>query len=171
MAAPPTTLEEDANWAVDRATSLSEVWALVAENGDGLVDAWRLMGVCQSSRTGVKGWLGTLPGFVVCGGYSHPGGRVRRLDLATLRWEPMPALVIARRDHACCTVRGNVAVLGGETQEEGNPISSEAEMLSSGAFCGSPAVGTRRDSWCSRDRGGRERQRRRTGALTRSRGC
>jgi hypothetical protein len=43
-------LEDDANWAVERATSLPEVWALVAENGDGLVDAWRLMSVCRASR-------------------------------------------------------------------------------------------------------------------------
>jgi hypothetical protein len=29
------------------------------ENGDGLVDAWRLMSVCTASREGAKEWLGT----------------------------------------------------------------------------------------------------------------
>jgi hypothetical protein len=123
-------LEEDANWAVERATSLPELWALVAENGDGLVDAWRLMSVCRASRTGVKEWLGTLPGLVVCGGRST-GGPVRdvwRLDLATLRWEPMPALVTARYSHACCAVRGTLVVFGGRTSGEGSPISLEVEI-------------------------------------------
>jgi hypothetical protein len=64
----------------------------------------------------VKQWLGTLPGLVVCGGRSG-GGRevreVRRLDLATMRWAPMPSLVSASRDHACCAVRGALVVLGG----------------------------------------------------------
>jgi hypothetical protein len=83
MALPTTTaaLEDDANWAVERATGLPEFWALVAENGDGLVDAWRLMSVCRASRTGVKGFLRTLPGLVVCGGRSEDwevGGVWRR---------------------------------------------------------------------------------------------
>jgi hypothetical protein len=69
MAALPTTLA-DADWAVDRATDLPEVWALVAENSDGLVDAWRLMSVCRASRAGAKEFLSTLPGLVVCGGRS-----------------------------------------------------------------------------------------------------
>ena len=57
MAAPTSTLAlEPDSWAVDRATALPEVWALVAENSDGLVDAWRLMSVCRASRTGVKGF-------------------------------------------------------------------------------------------------------------------
>jgi hypothetical protein len=89
MAVPTTTLEEvaDANWAVERATGLPEVWALVAEHGDGLVAAWRLMRVCKAARVGVKDWLGTLPGLVVCGGRSSEGlvSDVSRLDLATLR--------------------------------------------------------------------------------------
>jgi hypothetical protein len=88
MALPTAAaLEEDANWAVERATALPEFWALVAENGDGLVDAWRLLSVCKASRTGVRGFLSTLPGLVVCGGWSQ-GGRVKdpwRLDLATMR--------------------------------------------------------------------------------------
>jgi hypothetical protein len=35
------------------------------------------------------------------------------LDLATMRWEAMPAFLSARRSHACCAVRGAVVVLGG----------------------------------------------------------
>jgi hypothetical protein len=64
MAAPTTTLEE-ANWAVDRATGLFEVWALVAAHM-GLVGAWRLMRVCKAARVGAKEFLSTLPGLVVC---------------------------------------------------------------------------------------------------------
>jgi hypothetical protein len=143
MAAPTTTLEE-AIWAVERATSLPEVWALVAENGDGLVDAWRLLSVCKAARVGVKEWLRTLPGLVVayCGSATW-GGRVRdvwRIDLATMRWEPMPSLVTARSGHACCAVRGTLVVLGGRTSGEGSPLSSEVEMLSSGAFVKLPAL-------------------------------
>jgi hypothetical protein len=85
--APPITRAR-ANWAVDRATSLPEVWALVAAHL-GLVGAWRLMRVCRAARVGAKDFLSTLPGLVVCGGYSQ-GGVVRddvwRLDLATLQW-------------------------------------------------------------------------------------
>jgi hypothetical protein len=144
MALPTAAaLEDDASWAVERATALPEFWALVAENGDGLVDAWRLMGVCQSSRTGLKGWLGTLPGLVVCGGRSS-GEMVRdvwRLDMATLRWEPMPSLVTARVGPACCAVGGTLVVLGGRTAgEEGSQISSEVQMLSSGAFMDLPPL-------------------------------
>jgi hypothetical protein len=136
-------LEDDANWAVERATALPEVWALVAEHGDGLVDAWRLMRVCTASREGVKKFLSTLPGLVVCGGCSSGEVLVRdvwRLNLATLRWEPMPALVTGPEDHACCEVRGTLVVLGGETSGEGYPNSSEVEMLSSGAFVDLPPL-------------------------------
>jgi hypothetical protein len=86
--------------------------------------------------------LGTLPGLVVCGG-SSSDGRVRdvwRLDMATLRWEPMPSLVTARTSHACCAVGGTLVVLGGRTSGEGDPISSEVEMLSSGAFVDLPPL-------------------------------
>jgi hypothetical protein len=66
---------------------------------------------------------------------------VLRLDLATLRWEPMPALVTAREDPACCAVRGTLVVLGGETPvEDVDPISSEVEILSSGAFVDLPPL-------------------------------
>jgi hypothetical protein len=130
------------SWAVDRAVSLQEVWALVAAF-NGLVGAWRLLGVCRAARAGTKEFLGSLPRLVVCGGYYAAGGRgavseVWGLDLATMRWEAMPALVCARRGHACCAVRGAVVVLGGfvagvgVTQGHDVPT-SRVEMLSEGA--------------------------------------
>jgi hypothetical protein len=82
--APPITRAQ-ANWAVDRATGLPEVWALVAAHL-GLVGAWRLMRVCKAARVGAMEFLSTLPGVVVCGGYPSGGGvtdDVWRLDLAT----------------------------------------------------------------------------------------
>jgi hypothetical protein len=138
-------LEDDANWAVERATGFPEVWALGAENGDGLVDAWRLTSVCRATRAGVTTFLSTLAGLVVCGGYSQGGGQgvvseVWRLDLATLRWEPMPALLTARSSLACRAVRGTLVVLGGSISLEALPISSEVEMLSSGAFVNRPPL-------------------------------
>jgi hypothetical protein len=141
MAAPPATPEEAPNWAVDRATSLPEVWALVAEHGD-LVAAWRLMRVCRAARE----WLSRLPGLVVCGGVTGGVGRVSdvwRLDLATLRWEPMPALVTARSHHACCAVRGTIVVLGGVTPSYANASgTSSVEMLSEerGALVSLPSL-------------------------------
>jgi hypothetical protein len=140
MAAPPFTtvaapLEHD-NWAVERALSLPEVWGLVADHIPSLVAKWRLTRVCKAAEVGVKESLGTLPGLVVCGGSSGGIARdeVRRLDLATMRWEPMPALVTARSRHVCCAVRGSIVVLGGRTA--GDEFSSSVEMLSSegGAF-------------------------------------
>jgi hypothetical protein len=132
---PPVTRAR-ANWAVDRATGLPEVWALVAVHL-GLVGAWRLMRVCRAARVGAKEFLSTLPGLVVCGGYSSGGvarDDVWRLDLATLRWGGMPSLVTARDMHACCAVRGNLVVLGGSTS--GGSCTSSVEVLSSeeGAF-------------------------------------
>jgi hypothetical protein len=147
--APPTTRAR-ANWAVQRATALPEFWALVAEHCT-VVGAWRLMSVCKASRAGGKEFLSkpnTRPGLVVCGGarLSSPNEytRVRdvwRLDLTTLRWEPMPALVTARNSHACCAVRGTLVVLGGATLVGGT---SSVEMLSSrgeeGAFVDLPPL-------------------------------
>jgi hypothetical protein len=124
-----------ANWAVDRATGLPEVWALVAAHL-GLVGAWRLMRVCRAARVGAKEFLSTLPGLVVCGGHSQ-GGVVRHvwmLDLATLRWEPMPGLVTARYDHACCAVRGKLVVLGGVTSAYDRTSSKEVLSSEEGAF-------------------------------------
>jgi hypothetical protein len=117
---------------VDRATALPEVWALVAKYR-GVLGARRLMRVCRAARAGATEFLRTLPGLVVCGGLTSTGvevSDVRRLNLATLRWEPMPSLAIARMDPGCCTVRGADVVLGGETQE--GVLTSSVEMLSSG---------------------------------------
>jgi hypothetical protein len=142
--APPTTRASTralANWAVDRATGLPEVWALVAVHL-GLVGAWRLMRVCKAARVGAKEFLSTLPGLVVCGGYAS-GPRVKdvwRLDMATLRWEPMPGLVTGRYGPACCAVRGTLVVLGGSPT--GGGCTPSVEMLSSeeGAFVDLPPL-------------------------------
>jgi hypothetical protein len=70
---------------------------------------------------------------------------MRRLDLATLQWEAMPSLVLAREDHVCCAVRGALVVLGGDTS--GDEVIS-IEMLSKGeggGFHGTPALVMRRD--------------------------
>jgi hypothetical protein len=127
--------------AVDCVFSLQEVWALVAAF-NGLVGAWRLLGVCRAARAGAKEFLGSLPRLVVCGGYSASSGRavseVWGLDLATMRWEAMPALLCARRSHACCAVRGALIVIGGVVQRvgmfQGHDVpTSRVEMLSKGA--------------------------------------
>ena len=127
-------------WAVDRAVSLPEVWALVA-TFSGLVGAWRLLGVCRAARVGAKEFLGSLPRLVVFGGNSTCGwgtvSEVWGLDLATMRWEAMPRLMIARFSHACCMARGAVVVLGGFVPcvgiSHGASRSSRVEMLSKGA--------------------------------------
>jgi len=132
---------DDESWAVDRAVSLPEVWALIAAF-NGLVGAWRLLGVCRVARAGAKEFLGSLPRLVVCGGYSASSGggvsEVWGLDLVTMRWEAMPALLSACCGHACCAVRGAVVVLGGSTQRAGvtidlDDLTSRVEMLSNGA--------------------------------------
>jgi len=89
--------------------------------------------VCRVSRAGVKEWLGTLPGLVVSGGYNTTGpmSEVWRLDLATLQWVSMPALVAARYSHACCVVRKALVILGGEV-EDGEDFTSRVEILSAG---------------------------------------
>jgi hypothetical protein len=145
--APPITrgaTRARANWAVDRATGLPEVWALVAAHL-GLVGAWRLMRVCRAARAGAKEFLSTLPGLVVCGGYSTGGRRAARddlwsLDLATLRWGPMHALVTGRYAHSCCVVRGKLVVLGGRASAG---RTSSVEVISSeeeGAFMDLPPL-------------------------------
>jgi len=114
----PTEGSEVNTWAIQHVLAPVEIWALVAEHS-GFVGAWRLTAVCRTARAGVKEWLGTLPGWVVTGGFNlsnqSPGAvsEVWRLNLATLQWGPMPALVTARYGHACCTVRGALVVLGG----------------------------------------------------------
>jgi hypothetical protein len=131
-----------ANWAVEHATSLSEVWAIVAGHL-GLVGAWRLMLVCRAARAGAKSLWPRFQGLAVCGGQTGGGGLVsdvRRLNLATLRWETVPSLLLAREDHACCTVRGALVVLGGDTL--GGEFTSSVEMLSKGegAFTANPPL-------------------------------
>ena len=69
---------------------------------------------------------------------------VWRLDLVSLQWESMPALVTARYDHACCTVRGSVVVIGGGTLV-GDELAASAsvEAFSSeegGAFVSPPPL-------------------------------
>jgi hypothetical protein len=131
-----------ANWAVERATSLPEVWALVAKHR-GVLGTRRLMRVCRAARAGGLEYLSTLSGLVVCGGRSQ-GGQVSdvwRLNLATIRWEPMPALVTTRDDHKCCAVRGALVVLSGHPG--GDVLTSSVEMLSSeegGAFVDLPPL-------------------------------
>jgi hypothetical protein len=109
-----------------------EVWAIVAKHR-GIVGACQLRRVCKDVRAGCDEYLRTLPGLVVCGGVAEAGivtSDALRLDLATMRWEPMPALVTARDEPACCAVRGTLVVLGGETSMTGPKLSS-VEMLSS----------------------------------------
>jgi hypothetical protein len=137
----PTTCAQ-ASWAVAHVTSLSEIWAIVAEHL-GLVGAWQLMLVCRAACAGVMEFLGTLPCFVVCGGHTEDNevvSDVWRLDLATMRWNTMPALVTARSGHACCVVRGALVVLGGEISS--NDITSSVEMLieGQGAFKAFPSL-------------------------------
>jgi hypothetical protein len=105
------------------------------------------MRVCRASRAGAKEFLSTLQGLVVCGGMiagAGPVSDVWRLNLATLSWEPVPALVTARSNHACCAVRGKLVVLGGFTQEFADPIdpTSSVEMLfpEEGAFVDLPPL-------------------------------
>jgi hypothetical protein len=141
--APPASIIPCADadtWAVDRAVSLPEFWALVAARS-GLVGAWRLAAVCRVARTGVREFLGTLPKLVVCGGREGSSeGLVSEawgLDLATMRWEAMPALLCARVGHACCAVRGALVVLGGMAYgvgvRQGPASTPRVEMLSKGA--------------------------------------
>ena len=88
-----------------------------------------LCGCARRRGLGAREWLETLPGVVVCG-RCDDGGRVRdvwRLDLATMRWERMPSLLVERDEHACCAVRGRIVVLGGETS--GDELLSSVEML------------------------------------------
>jgi hypothetical protein len=105
------------------------------------------MRVCKAARAGGLEYLRTLPGLVVCGGYSQGVGRLNglwRLDMATLRWVPMPALVTARDSHACCAVKGALVVLGGDTAAGPHGFTSSVEMLSSsedgGAFVDLPPL-------------------------------
>jgi hypothetical protein len=100
------------------------------------------MSVCTAARAGARVWLRTLPGFVLCGGRTETARGMReawRLNLETLRWEPVPAMMSARVEHACCAVRGTIVVLGGGTTS--GPTAS-VEMLSTeeGAFVSLPRL-------------------------------
>jgi hypothetical protein len=118
-----------------------DMWADLAER-IGVVGACQLRAVCKDARAGCDEYLSTLPGLVVCGGLGVGLGEdVLRLDLATMRWEPMPALVTRRYDHACCTLRGTLVVLGGD--KLGGGCTSSVETLSSeeeGAFVDLPPL-------------------------------
>jgi hypothetical protein len=175
--APPNTRAR-ANRAVEQVTGQVEFWALVAAHR-GVVGACQLRRVCKDARVGCDEYLSSLPGLVVCGGRRDADdssgeeevSEVLRLNLATMRWVPMPALVTARYNHACCAVRGTLVVLGGDTP--GGDLTSGVERLSSseeggafvdlpplscGAIAGAAAVAVEEsDRRCSRSRGGGER--------------
>ena len=149
MAGPTTRAR--AIWVADRLTALPEVWALV-DLHLGLVGAWRLMLVCKAARVGAKDFLKTLPGLVVSGGTTTGGDtkQVWRLDLATLSWEAMPALVEARSDHACFAVRNGLVVMGGficqviegvEMLAEGGGVFTGQPPLTCGGIAGAAAIG------------------------------
>jgi hypothetical protein len=137
----PVTRAAEASWAAREVASLPEFWALVAEHS-GLVGAWRLMRVCKPAREGAKKWLRTLPGLVVCGGYTGHGGEGEedeqghstaskawwRLDLGELQWEHLCDFARGRCSHACCAVRGAVVVLGGEMGEVDDSYSPTATV-------------------------------------------
>jgi hypothetical protein len=98
--------------------------------------------VCKAARVGATDFLKTLPGLVVSGGGIEGWGTVEqvwRLDLATLRWEAMPALVDARCNHACCAVRDNLFVIGGAISE-GTLGSVEMLAQGGGAFTAQPPL-------------------------------
>jgi hypothetical protein len=99
--------------------------------------------VCKAARMGAKDYLQTLPRLVVSGGsiiWAAGVAQVWRLDIVTLQWEAMPALVDVRRHHACCAVRKGLVVIGGVTSE--NAVSGSVEMLAEGegAFTGQPPL-------------------------------
>jgi hypothetical protein len=89
--------------------------------------------VCKAARVGAKDFLNTLPGLVVCGGRPTTGVLVNdvwRLDLATLQWEAMPGLEVARENHACCAVRSSLVVIGGDISSA--EATGGVEMLAEG---------------------------------------
>ena len=115
----------DLDWAVKEATALSTMWEHVAPHIS-YIDMWQLMSVCKAARAGVKKHLGSLPsGLVVSGGVGDGlmSCKVWQLNLASLCWEEMPSLAIARSSHASCVVRDRLVVLGG-IRSGGDPLSS-----------------------------------------------
>ena len=134
----PTTTEQDAydDWApAARVFARPELCAINAGKS-GFAGAWRLLGVSRAFREGASCWLRTLPGLIVCGGYKKYKYRyevdvtdeVWRLDLAELRWERMPSLALPRYAHACCTVRGDIVVLGGWVKGRDGRIQKTASV-------------------------------------------
>jgi hypothetical protein len=153
-----STTHAHASWHVEHATSLPEIWARVAAFV-GPVGAWRLTGVCRAAREGVKVQLRSLPGLVVVYEGVRTATRttsdVWRLDMASLQWESMPALMTARFDNACCAVGGSITVIGGWTfvGNEGTTTASVEILpsreggtfvtlppLSCGGICGAAAI-------------------------------
>jgi hypothetical protein len=128
----PTTRVATPRLTVSHVVALVEFWTLVAEHS-GVAGAWRLTGGCKAAREGAKVWLRTLPGLVVCGGYTGTvveekmTSEVWRLDLGELRWERMSSLTCGRADHACCAVRGGVVVLGGDVEAEDDESERDEE--------------------------------------------
>jgi hypothetical protein len=121
------------DWATSRVTALSEMWALVALRLGFVLGAWRLMLVCKAARVGARDFLNTLPGLVVCG--RRPATRdivndVWRLDLATLQWEAILALGVARTNTACCVVRNSLIVIGGRISSDA--VTGSVEMVAKG---------------------------------------
>jgi hypothetical protein len=118
--------------------TLVELWCLIAEHS-GLVGAWRLTGVCKAAREGATQYLRTLPGLVVCGGWTDSGGvgdfsftsEVWRLDLGKLIWERMPNLTNGRVYHDCCATMGGGVILGGLVPEATGGVrhTASVEML------------------------------------------
>lgn len=156
---PPTNPQDSAHWeSASRLAALPEFWTLVAQH-TGLVGAHRLKLVCKAAKLGALEYLKTLKQLVVCGGDFESGDsteEVWRLDLGTLRWEQMHSLNYARSGHACCVVRGNVVVIGGQMplflSEEGvvdfaHTVLSTVEVLrevnpsTSERACGYPSWG------------------------------
>jgi len=93
----------------------------------------------QGGARGGEKVLGSLPRLLVCGGSAAVGrgavSEVWGLNMATMRWKAMSALLCTRRGHACSTVRGALVVPGGFVPRVGLPQgpTSRVEMLSKGA--------------------------------------
>jgi len=144
----PLSTHAHASWHVEHATSLPEIWARIAVFSRS-VGAWWLTGVCRAAREGATEHLRSPPELVVVYGVRATAtgmvSDVWRLDLASLQWDSMPALVTARLAHACCAVGGSpVAVIGGYTRV-GDQLTTTAsvEALSSregGAFVSLPPL-------------------------------
>jgi hypothetical protein len=54
------------------------------------------------------------------------------LHLATLGWEAMPALGVARTHHVCCVVQSSMAVIGGVISSDEDEVTGSVEMFAKG---------------------------------------